>query len=235
MATFEDYLPWISPHVPLASDPLIENSFRKMVIDFCERTYYHKYDSPAVNVTKDVAIYNFVTPAGHQRVRTETVTFKNDSSILLQPVTESQLGTLDGGWMDRTGTPTSYLEWDMGSLRLFPTPATTSTNTPLIIRISLRPDATPSITGVVTASFNDVVCNDNWRTLVNGTLFTLFNMHTQPWYHPNAAGEYAVAYRQGVIEATTKASQGNVKSVRKVRYGGLFTPNYNPRISSTTW
>ena len=91
------------------------------------------------------------------------------------------------------------------------------------------------VTGVVTASFNDVVCNDNWRTLVNGTLFTLFNMHTQPWYHPNAAGEYAVAYRQGVIEATTKASQGNVKSVRKVRYGGLFTPNYNPRISSTTW
>ena len=114
--------------------------------------------------------------------------FKNTSSRLLEPVTESQLAEIDSGWMDREGTPTSYLEWNMGSLRLFPTPATTSTNTPLIIRMSLRPDATHSSAGILSSDFDDTVCDDNWRTLVNGTLFTLFNMHTQPWYHPQAAG-----------------------------------------------
>ena len=235
MATYEDYLPWISPHVPLASDLLIDNSFRKIVIDFCERSHYHKFDSTPVNVTAGTSEYAYVPPFGHQRVRTEYVNFKNTSSRLLEPVTESQLAEIDSGWMDREGTPTSYLEWNMGSLRLFPTPATTSTNTPLIIRMSLRPDATHSAAGIVSSSFDDTVCNDNWRTLVNGTLFTLFNMHTQPWYHPQAAGEYAVAYQQGTNEAITKAAQGNVRSVRKVRYGGLYTPSYNPRISSTTW
>lgn len=203
-------LPYVLPQVPNCSQLLVEQQVRRAAIVLCDESKILKHEEGPLGVTSGTAEYSFTPPAQTERVRTEWVTYDDRQ---LTPTTETSIAIDNPQWTTTLGEPAYFMEANPGYIRLWPTPNSTVANI-LRLRYSLRPT-------LDSTSLSDVVMQDYTQPLVNGALSFLYLMPNQTWTNPDLGMAMNQSFQISILQAKKQARDGNVKSIRKVKYGGI--------------
>ena len=203
-------LPLVLPQVPNCSQLLAEQQIRRAAIVLCEESKILKHEEGPIGVTSGTSEYSFTPPTDTERVRTEWVTYDDRQ---LTPTTETSISIDNPRWTTTTGEPAYFMENNPGQIRLWPTPNATVASI-LKLRYSLRPTITST-------SLSDTVMQDFRQPLVNGALSFLYLMPNQTWTNPDLGMALNQSFQVSILQAKQQARDGNVRSIRKVKYGGI--------------
>lgn len=121
MATLDQFLPYVEPHVLGAPIPGILHEIRATLIDFCERTRVWK-DSTVQHINSEEATYSLNDDCENRDlILIEEVCCEGSP---LPPITLADLSLVnpDGCWAEETGTPTAYTQLSPDAIRLVPIP-----------------------------------------------------------------------------------------------------------------
>lgn len=212
MKSLGAFLPWVAPHVPGASDPLIEQAVRDACIEFCDAT----------NIVQRVEVQGVlagepqyvVSAPQQQRLVAVLQVAYNSNPLKYAPIDTVEHGAALRAGYDAVvdparGTPMTYYQTTPGddAIYLWPVPDTEVSDA-LAVRASFAP--TRTATQVEDELFDD------WLTeIVSGALARLMIIPAQPFTNPKLALEHERAFRAGVGAANAEARRGTGR-------GGLF-------------
>lgn len=211
----EDLLPLVHPHVYGASEPLMLQSIRLSVIDFCKRTRCWRHTvQVAMDEDGDDPI---VAPANTSIFEIESAHF----GMGLEPLTPIAFTDVDKNWLMAEAADTNPIYITMTSrntvtvlpkkvgdlhLSLFLTPVSGPLD-------ALGPeqigDADP-YDGVNTAP--DFLFTDHAEVIAAGALTRLFLMPNVAWANPELAAYYNDRFDKGAVSMANSNIRGKLKA-----------------------
>ena len=211
MANFSDWTPEILPDVPGCPDPLIEDSVRDVVIDFCQRTrWLTKVNATAADVTGGAGERVFATPlltTGNRVVEAKAAWYLDKPLKLWTP--EEAEENLGSTWATQTGEPRAIVMDRLDTYYVAPSPTVTAAAA-LKMRLVTAP--------LPTATTCDDLIRNRWREAIkHGAIARLCSMQNKKWTNPDRAGVSAGIYGGAVASAQLAAARGMTKRTLQVR------------------
>lgn len=124
MATYDQVLPEVNPHVGGAPEPLVINAIRNSVIEFCERSwaYFGETTPRALIANQQDYTISADVPAGTAIAQ---IMYGYFNGKPIDPIAKDDAIKQDSNWRNRKGPqPTKYIATDSGlKVTLIPVPS----------------------------------------------------------------------------------------------------------------
>lgn len=208
-----EFFPYVQPHVPGCSEPLLEQAIRSACIDFCTRSLVIQTIVPA-DYTDDVQDYTVAVPANMTLVRVLGV-FLKDAWLSPNTIENVRSGVaLRGDAGDAVAlntTPVTYFQKlpTSTTVSLYPVPHETVTDG-LAVRAAFAPSRNAGV--VDTALFEDWV-----EDIAAGAAARLVTIPNQPFSNPAMAAGYTGVFQRAARAASIQARSGKVAASSRVQ------------------
>lgn len=203
MATLEQFLPYVEPHVVGMPLPGILQEIRQALSDFCEKSRVWKVKG-SVSVRAGVADYEIPADDGGITVVIEEAVLNGH---VLRPTAPDALKQEWPNWMAATGTPVRYTQLDPDNLTLVPIPVIDQPDG-LKLRCCYKPDrAARSVPEFIFQQYAEVIAH--------GALARLLMTNPLHAANPKAAGYHQQQFDAGVYKALHEADKGFTRAPRR--------------------
>lgn len=212
---YDTLLPDLIPMVAGCSDTMIENAVRSTVIDLCETTSIFQQQLDPITTVANIFEYDFEPPS--QTVVHQIAWLSYDGKSL-EPISSSLLEQREPKWRDedQSGTPLYFIKQTQTTFWLAPVPSVSKVSG-VLLRAILKPTHS-------SRAASAEVMNDYRDTIVNGSLYRLLRIPSQPWTDLQGAMVYLNLYNEGIETAKQRARNADGPIARKVNYGGIHSP-----------
>lgn len=188
---------------------LVDQAAVEVARDFCNRTWAHHVDLPAVNAVANQATYALVTPDPTNIEVSCVQNLWHDSKELDQKSSDELAEIYTSRWKDQSGTPRYFTQEDLTAIILAPYPIAALASG-IKIHAALMP--TLAATGLI-----DVIY-DGWaENIADGIRAKLLLKPMKPWSNPELGGYYEGLYEEAVMSAKTSAANGFVRARRRTK------------------
>jgi hypothetical protein len=202
--------PRIQGEVPDCPDFFIESRIQEVAMEFFKESKAWRIDLDPAAVIKNASTYELEVPSKTAVAEVLTILHLTDT---LTPKTEAQLQQLEPEWRTKSGTPKYFTQLSPDTFTIAPIPIATTAKA-MSIRIAVYPT-------IAATRIDSHIFNDNYSALISGTLAKILLMTGKSWSDPNMGAVYAQTYNQELQAAKDTAQNGRVRTVRKVKYGGI--------------
>ena len=215
MAALTALVPDVRAEIPNIPSFVAERQLLRAARVFCQETRAWRVDF-LLSVTANTPTISLAAqlPTGTELI--DIISIKNISGAKpLQPKTYSWLDTNLSDWRTQTDAQAVYYLLDgNNTLRLVPTPATTTANM-YDIRVAVKPLRTATV-------LDDLLVNRFDEELIHGALAYLYVIPKKEWSDPGMAAFHEARFLESFAGARAAAAdEFQVGVHRKVRYGGL--------------
>jgi hypothetical protein len=210
MKAWSLFHPDVMPELPGALAIMVNHWLRNISIEFCERTRAHVVMLDAESSEAGIGDYYISVPTGTIVHEVVSVSYKDSP---MEPKSHEYLDSVYGtDWINQTGTPTLYTQYEPGTLVLVPAPAAVEVGA-IKIRACLKPsESSTGITDWLYAQFRGVIAE--------GAKAKMMSMVNVPWRNIEQAGICAGRFEQGVADASDRVQKALVRA--KPRFSGRF-------------
>lgn len=198
MQAWSTWFPDLLPHVPGCPQILAEHELRRAAQVLMRRTRAWRIDEAARPVVAGQATVSVApTSAELELVRVEAVWFDGKP---LEPVTDDVMDALySHDWRSDTGTPSRFLQWVPGEIRLYPLPDANAV-TGVTLRLSVAPsESSTGLPDDLAIRFRDEIHV--------GAKARLMLYPGRPWTNPDLGAVYGQAFDSLVGTATAAAAR----------------------------
>lgn len=198
MQAWSTWFPDLLPHVPGCPQILAEHELRRAAQVLMRRTRAWRIDEAARPVVAGQATVSVApTSAELELVRVEAVWFDGKP---LEPVTDDVMDALySHDWRSDTGTPSRFLQWVPGKIRLYPLPDADAV-TGVTLRLSVAPsESSTGLPDDLAIRFRDEIHV--------GAKARLMLYPGRPWTNPDLGAVYGQAFDSLVGTATAAAAR----------------------------
>ena len=202
--------PRIQGEIPDCPDFFIESRIQEVAMEFFKASKSWRVDLDPAAVSKDTATYELEVPSKTAVAEVLSILHLTNT---LTPRTEAQLQQLEPEWRTKSGAPKYFTQLAPDTVTIAPIPIATTAKA-MSIRVAVYPT-------IVANRMDSQMFNDSYNALVSGTLAKLLLMVGKTWSDPNMGSVYAQMYSQEIQAAKDTAQNGRVRTVRKVKYGGI--------------
>lgn len=211
MATYEDFLEYVSPAVPGAAEPLMIRAIRDACIDFCVETQLFQQALEPIPSIANIADYTIETPTD-TKVSMVLKAWFDGSEITDIVQSEGSVNTLTNqyGITAEPGTPKKIIYSGSDTLMLDPIPDTSGKD--LVLVAALKPSR---------ASFTvfDQLYEDYAEIIGEGALAKIMDIKSTIFYDPNESLLKMKKFRDGMNKGMVRANQGNLgRKALRVRF-----------------
>lgn len=198
MQAWSTWFPDLLPHVPGCPQILAEHELRRAAQVLMRRTRAWRIDEAARPVVAGQAMVSVApTSAELELVRVEAVWFDG------KPLTPVTAEVMDAGcaddWRAHTGSPSRFLQWVPGEIRLYPVPIADAV-TGVTLRLSVAPsESSTGLPDDLAIRFRDEIHV--------GAKSRLMLYPGRPWTNPDLGAVYGQAFDSLVGTATAAAAR----------------------------
>jgi hypothetical protein len=199
---YEDIVPKLYTHVPLAPHPALMDAIQAACVDFCKQTTIYRYTTTFDSVV-GTHFYDAGAPAGTVPCEIITGRFNGyplepSSSILV-----NRMHTL--------GSP-KYYRLHGAQIRV-----DGAAPVALVGGFEFEIAVTPSYSSVQIA---DTVFEEYWEAIIDGALARLYALPGKAWSSPRDADYRQGRFNAAVADATSRSNADNTGKLRVCSYGG---------------
>ena len=215
MAAVVDLVPDVRVEIPEIPSFVAERQLLRAAREFCEETRTWRV-SDQISTVAAIATINLTSILPTSTELVDIISIKNISGgAPPEPRTFAWLDENVSDWRTDTALDAKWYVLDgNNTIRLVPTPSTTTTNQ-YYIRIAVK----PLLTAV---TIDDVLVNKYDELLVHGALSKLFLIPRKSWTDTNLAAFHLSLFGGSFAAARTEAAEEFQTGIpRKVKYGGL--------------
>ena len=209
MTSLTEFLRFLFPLVPSASEPSAINALRQAAIDLCTTSSMWVVELDPMTAIAGVAEYELEMPSS---TRLNLVMSASYDGRIIKPRSHDELDKMyvAEDWLEVTGTPTYYTQFDDVSIRLVPYPNVTLANG-IKVRVTLTP--TMDATEVLDELFSGFA-----RDIAYGAAATLLSEQDREYSDKNKSAMYARMFKSAIDSATIMANRSRVRAPLRVRY-----------------
>jgi hypothetical protein len=202
MATLDDFMKDVRPHIPGCPDGVALNAIRNACIRFCTDTWIIREDLKTINADADEDTYA-LTPAATYNTVVGIVSFLYDD-VELDKKTEEELDIIDYGWRTADqGTPTFVTSPDSpASVTLNRKPETGTTST-MKVRVAIRPKRTAT-------TVPDLLLSEWLSAIKYGALEELYEIPGKGWSDMKQSMWYGKKFNFQVQRGKARARMGHM-------------------------
>jgi len=211
--TYDEFIKYVLPSCPGATDLMIERAAKEAVIELCQDAKPLRRELDAVTLVKNCYEYELDAPAHHSIVSIEYMSYEGKN---LDPVTLKLLEQRTGDWRtDTAKEPKFYFRYKSDTVWLVPVPSQNQANA-VRVGVVLKPSRNST-------TFDDELFEDFFDAILNNILHRLYRIPGKDWSDDRKAAEYYALYEKDVdrIRAEARRITGGVTPV--VEYGGIHS------------
>ena len=197
----------VRAHIPNISVPMASRVIKSVINDFLGASQAYRHEC-TVSLAPGIGTYRLIVPEG---TRPTTLISAVLGKELLRVTHVRQLDNENPAWRTEAGKPLScWLDYD--NIRITPVPDDTYImGLHVLVALGLHREATYVDTGFA---------EDNFNTIIDGTLSRLFNMPGTNWHNTPLAAMYQQSYEKGLEMAKDQADGNDTPKLRVCTYGG---------------
>lgn len=224
MATYDQVMPEVAPHVAGAPEPLLINAIRNSVIEFCERSwaYFGETTPRALVANQQDYTISADVPAGTAIAQ---IMYAYFNGLPISPITRDDAIKLDSNWRNRTSPqPKRYIATDSGTkVSLIPVP---SANVPAVIvppklvsngitfSVALKPSR-------ASTSFPDHLFEKYLEEIGHGAIMRLLGTPHKTWSNANLALFHQAKFLDGCSNARVDSSKSWTRATLRSKVDGV--------------
>ena len=203
MKPISDFFPWVLPHLPGCSLPLVTQCIRDAAITFCETTDAIRQPLDPLQMRQGVSTYTLEAPSQQQVVRVLQAQI-NSRALRLAPIDAAPMLT------GQTGEPSLlHVTRTDGEMELVLTPTPDKDSDHLLLQVSLRPTRSALMLS------NDLF--DLWAEgIAAGAIGMAQRIPAQPFSDPTSAAQRHAEFRSHITRARINASNSAVRGSQRV-------------------
>lgn len=203
MATLEDFLPDIQPHLPGCPEGVTLNAIRNSCIRFCTDTWLIRENLAAIDVVINVDEYTMTAASQSDNVIVGMVNILYDEKPLAR-VTEEELDIADVGWRTNTttGVPNMVTSPKPDIILLNRIPEESITGG-MIVRVATKPTST-------TSTVDDLLLDDWTEGIKYGALQELYEIPGKGWSDMKQALWYGKRFNFEIQRGKARIRMGNM-------------------------
>ncbi len=215
MAAITTLVPDVLAEIPGIPSFVAERQLLRAMRVFCEETLAWRTNIEVSTVANEATVdLEALLPATTELI--DVISMKNVGGG--EPVHARTYSWLDQNTNDWRGQTNIAAKWYVrdgnNTLRLSPTPASTSTGL-YVTRVAVKPT-------LAATTVDDLVLSKFGEEFIHGALSQLYLIPRKPWTDAGLAQYHQTLFRDSFTGARTKAAdEFEVGVARKVKYGGI--------------
>lgn len=204
MAVYEDFLEYVAPAVPGASEPLMVRAIRDACVDFCVETGFFRKTLEPIPSVAGIAEYEIETPEGTvvSNVRGAWYDGVRIGDVANED-TDQKAQSVEYGVTAVPGTPTKLVYTSGNTFLLDPVPADSAKD--VVLAVTLKP--TRASTEVWDQLFEDFA-----EVIAAGALAKLMDIKGQVFYDPAEGARKGREFMVGKNAARVRSDHGGLGS-----------------------
>lgn len=211
MKNHNDFLDYVLPQVPGATNEMALLEIKNTIIDFCEKSLILQTDLDPITTIPTISDYDLEPPNNRLVVKIMKMWFKGvnlDPRALDEIYTPSPFNTNSGALVERSD-PRFYYQKDARTFSVYPIPNARD-SLAITLRVALKP--TRSATTI-----DDLIYEEYAETIGHGAITRLALSPDKPYSNPQLAAGRNALYISGLNVARQRAQDGYVRASKQVR------------------
>lgn len=211
MTPYTQFLDYVLPDVPGATNEVALLAIKSTVIDFCEKSLILQRDHDPVTIIKGTIDYDLEPPKDHLITKIMKVFYRQYEIRPMTPDDIRAAQMYNKNYPDakpEEGPPKLYTQKDARTFSIYPYPKETE-KLSLTLRVALKP--TRSAT-----QCDDLIFEEYAETIGHGAVTRLALSPNKPYSNAQMAGARNVLYTAGLNMARQRANRGYVRANTQV-------------------
>ena len=211
MKNHTDFLDYVMPQVPGATNEMALLEIKNTIIDFCEKSLILQETLDPVPAIENVMDYDLDPPSNRLVVKIMKAWFKGTE---LTPVSIDEIQS--PSWYNQNADyvvlhsdPRMITQKDTETFSVYPIPGKTEPNV-MTLRVALKPTRSAS-------SIDDFIFENYAETIGHGAIARLYLSPDKPYTNPQMAMARNALYMAGLNVARDRALKGYVRTNKHVK------------------
>lgn len=205
MVAVSEFVKYIHPDINQVETTLLTQRLNTVLTDFCQQSKILQVTMEPLTLIPQVREIEIETPTDTTLVEIRRLVYKGKTELLSQTI--DWLDRDDPFWRTKDGEPTHYTHVGRNTIMVTPHPTTTEVMG-ITGRIAVKPTRTAT-------TVDDILFDDWAEVIAAGTKAHLMAMPRKPWTNPNLAQGFAMAYAEGIEQASAQAQNSYSARIRR--------------------
>ena len=206
---YTQFLREIIPYVRDVPEVVVVQAVRNAAIQFCERTRVLQTNLEPMDVTAEVAVYDFQPDIGYKVVDIMEAWY-GDQLLIPKAVEELTRIYRTSNWNDLDGNPYYYFRSRTQEITLVPYPRVSE-----LAKLKLRVSLTPARDA---DTIDSEIYERYYEFISLGARARLYDTANQPYYDPKAAQVYLKRFSDAMNEVRTRVAKGLTRASVQIEY-----------------